>query len=203
MSGSLLSEESLRSGLLKFSQEFDKNKIEHFVFFGTLLGLCRSGKPIVGDDDVDFYVNHKHYEQVQVLIQSLGFSIDYDSFPNNSDRFMQVHGEISGLEVRVDFYFYDTDSDENFVLDHWNFVAQPKNKAKVLKIPKPLIFPLARTPYEGMSVAVPKFGAIICEFLYGENWRVPQKKFVDYKIDVLGGRPIRVAIKNGAVTLAP
>ena len=85
MSGSILPEESLRSGLLKFSQEFDKNKIEHFVFFGTLLGLCRSGKPIVGDDDVDFYVNHKHYEQVQVLIQSLGFWIDYDSFPNNSD----------------------------------------------------------------------------------------------------------------------
>ena len=50
----------------------------------------------------------KIVEQVQVLIQSLGFWIDYDSFPNNSDRFMQVHGEISGLEVRVDFYFYDT-----------------------------------------------------------------------------------------------
>ena len=33
------------------------SKIEHFVFFGTLLGLVRDGNLIEGDDDIDFYVN--------------------------------------------------------------------------------------------------------------------------------------------------
>ena len=38
------------------------SKIEHFVFFGTLLGLVRDGNLIENDDDIDFYVNIKERE---------------------------------------------------------------------------------------------------------------------------------------------
>ena len=44
------------SNLLFFTQLLDK--IEHFVFFGTLLGLVRENNLIEGDDDIDLYVNN-------------------------------------------------------------------------------------------------------------------------------------------------
>ena len=33
--------------------------VEHFVFFGGLLGIVRDGDIIEGDDDIDIYVNLK------------------------------------------------------------------------------------------------------------------------------------------------
>ena len=45
--------------------------IEHFVFFGTLLGLTRDKQLIEGDDDVDFYINLKNRnELIKVLIKN-------------------------------------------------------------------------------------------------------------------------------------
>ena len=53
---------SLEHGLTTFSEKLSHNKIEHFIFFGTLLGIVRDGQPIDGDDDIDFYVNKKNYK---------------------------------------------------------------------------------------------------------------------------------------------
>ena len=38
--------------------------IEHFVCFGTLLGLIREQKIISGDDDVDFFVDYKNKKKI-------------------------------------------------------------------------------------------------------------------------------------------
>ena len=55
---STLSEQSLNFTLKFFSNTMN-GKCEYFLFFGSLLGMVREGKPITGDDDVDFYVNKK------------------------------------------------------------------------------------------------------------------------------------------------
>ena len=47
--------------------------IEHFVFYGTLLGLVREGQPIEGDDDVDVLVNKKHFNEVKSIVERLNF----------------------------------------------------------------------------------------------------------------------------------
>ena len=49
--------------------------LEHFVFYGTLLGLVRGGNPIEGDDDVDILVNKKHFKEVKSIVKSLDFTI--------------------------------------------------------------------------------------------------------------------------------
>ena len=33
--------------------------IEHFIFYGSLLGIIRDQNIIKNDDDVDFLINHK------------------------------------------------------------------------------------------------------------------------------------------------
>jgi len=195
MAGNSLSQASMKSALIKFSKELKKNKIEHFIFFGTLLGLIRDGGPIEGDDDVDFYVNQIYYKRIRDLLASLGFNLDYSLAPNNTKYFIQVNGHLNNIEIRVDFYFYDSNLDENFVLDPWNFIGKPKEKNKMLRLPKPLVFPLKVKLYEGEEVFMPQHPEIVCEFLYGKGWSIPKKKKADYIVAMIGGRPLIIQNK--------
>ena len=110
MAGSFLSKESLMSSMHYFSRVLRENKFEHFLFFGSLLGAVRDGHPIAGDDDVDFYVNKKHFFEVCNMLTFMGIEIDYHR-PPNSHWFLQVEDFLNGQPIRVDFYFYDAQSD--------------------------------------------------------------------------------------------
>ena len=57
MAGSETSIENLSFSIETFSEALAEKKCEHFLFFGSLLGIVRENSPIKGDDDVDFYVN--------------------------------------------------------------------------------------------------------------------------------------------------
>lgn len=192
MAGNSLQQNSMEYALLRFSKELRLRKIEHFVFFGTLLGLTRDGKPIANDDDVDFYVNKNNYACVQEILNTFGLKINYSEWPNQTNHFIQASGVLENIEIRVDFYFFDCDSDEGFLLEKWNFSAQPENQKLLLKIPKPLIYPIISKTFLGKNICVPKHSEIICEFLYGVDWKIPKTKGVDYKVAMIGGRPLRI-----------
>jgi hypothetical protein len=196
-----LDQESMESALTRFSQELQTARIEHFVFFGTLLGLTRDLKPINGDDDVDFYVNGVDYEKVRRLLASMGLHIDYSSYPNGTRHFIQVNGDLDGHKIRVDFYFYNAVNDNNFLLEAWNFDGNLKNPNTTLKVPKPLVFPLEVLSFRGQLISAPKHREIICEFLYGISWRTPKQKNTDYRVGILGGRPIRFKPNDNGLAL--
>ena len=196
MAGNSLQQASMEHALIKFSKELKTYEIEYFVFFGTLLGLTRDGKPIDNDDDVDFYVNKNDYNSVRKLLKSIGLKVNYSEWPNHTEHFIQASGILDNIEVRVDFYFFDRDADEHFLVEKWNFAAKPNNEKLILKIPKPLIYPIVKKSYLGNEICVPKHSDIICEFLYGIDWKIPKKKGVDYKVAIIGGRPLRIIGKS-------
>ncbi len=193
-----LEQKSMELALTQFSQALQRENIEHFVFFGTLLGLTRDGKPIAGDSDVDFYVNKKDFQVLCNVLTSSGVEMDFENNPYHTKHFINISGTLNETEeISVDFYIYDATTDNNFLLERWNFAAQPDDEASVLKIPKPLVYPIEIKTYLGQNIAVPQCAEIICEFLYGINWRIPQRKGIDYGIVMMGGRPLQVLIKDG------
>lgn len=204
MAGSFLTKEVLDTSLLLFSNELKKYNIENFIFFGTLLGLTRNHSPIPGDDDVDFYVHESEYEKVQNILLSMGISIDYNKFPNHTKHFIQAHFVKDNKEYRTDFYFYNSSVDNNFILEYWNFLGIPngiKNEFNVLKLPKPLVYPIQQKMYMQQEISIPKYPEIICEFLYGYNWKIPRSKGIDYHTSMLGGRPINYSLNEGKINL--
>ena len=203
MAGSETSIENLSFSIETFSEALAEKKCEHFLFFGSLLGIVRENSPIKGDDDVDFYVNKKHYRKVVCLLRDMGVNIDYNNYPNDSGWFIQVQNTINGREIRVDFYFYDADTDENFILEYWNFTGSPENTDLVLKIPKPLLYPIRHIEYRSCNINIPQHPIIVCEFLYGINWRTPQRKGVDYGMTTLGGRPLRFFSEGNNMSVLP
>lgn len=200
---SVLNNLALEVALTTMSTHLTSHNIEFFPFFGTLLGLVREGKPIVNDDDIDFYVNISDYENVKSLLQSLDFEIDYTKHPNHTTCFIQASGYLLEEFVRIDFYFFDNDVDPHYLIDRWNFPGKPENPYSILKVPKPLIFPLREISFCEVSIPMPRYPEIICEFLYGVNWMTPQKKHIDYSILMLGGRAIRFKKIDNKVELIP
>lgn len=176
-----------------------------FIYFGTLLGFVRDGSPIENDDDVDLYFNQKYFNNVLDFLTAAGFCIDRNQRPNNTDWFLQARSEINGRKICVDFYFYDSDYDDHFVIEPWNFWGTVEQETSHLRTPKALLFPLKKMSVGSLELNIPAHPVVICEFLYGVNWRIPLQKGENYVIPkIIGGRPLRVLQRSdGVMTVIP
>ncbi|MDA8654792.1 hypothetical protein N9M50_06705 [Alphaproteobacteria bacterium] len=164
--------------------------VEYFVFFGTLLGLTRDGIPIENDDDIDCYVNVSHQSKLIDNLTEHGIEIDQRLPWNRTEHFFQVFLQTDMNKIAVDFYFYDTHIDGDYIWEKWNFHGSPSENRTWMKIPKPFIFPIQHETFENIIVPVPNKKKLTCEWLYGSSWKTPKKKKLEYQINVFSGRPI-------------
>ena len=167
--------------------------IDHFVFFGTLLGLTRELDIIEGDDDIDILAP---LEKRDLVIQKISgvdlFKINYDKQCNKFNYFLQVDSSVNGRGSLVDFYFYENKPDDDFKVDRWNFLGKCINTKFGIHIPKELIFPLVQEEFFNQKVKLPACKELLCEWLYGKSWRTPRLKNVSYIIRIIENRPMLI-----------
>lgn len=164
--------------------------IEHFVFFGTLLGLTREGRPISGDDDIDYYVKKSEQDLLLSRLSSMGIQIDRSVPWNKSRDFFQIFLQTDSTETAVDFYFYENDANRDYIWDRWNFSGTPDKQSTWMKTPSPFIFPLQIETFDSVTTFVPNKKKLTCEWLYGSSWQTPKKKKLQYQIKVIAGKPM-------------
>ena len=168
--------------------------LEAFIFFGTLLGYQREGNIIPHDDDVDIYVNAKHYEQ---LIEALsGSNFDVSGMPKNrwyrsqkKPLIVQASRLQNGIQTFADFYLYDDDAPD-YLVEKWNFVAAWKEPMMALHVPKNLIFPLLDVEMQGIKIRIPAQPEALCAFLYGSGWKTPVRKGQEYVTKIVDHVPV-------------
>ena len=170
--------------------------VEHFIFFGTLLGITRENRLIDGDDDIDFYVNHKNRDQLINDLKINHIDVDLSLSVNRNESFLQVKRVVNNEILITDFYFYEDDVEKNFIIEKWNFEGGTSDKSKHLRIPKVFIFPLKKISFKSIELSIPKEKELICEFLYGRNWSKKLKKDLEYDIKVINGKPYLYIIKK-------
>ena len=164
-------------------------EIEHFAFFGTLLGLVRDNKIIESDDDVDIYVNSAARADLLQVLEKAGLKVPLDVSINTTPYLLQVQRTVRGEVGLVDFYFYDADTDPDYIWEKWNFRARPEKANAAIKIPKKNIFPIERKFYQGIEVSMPGDAAQLCVFLYGKSWNKPMAKRTDYETIIVNNVP--------------
>ena len=167
------------------------NKIEYFVFFGTLLGLVREKNLIKNDDDIDIYINIKDRNKVIEILQKNSVIVDLNLSVNKEKCFLQVKRTINNKNAIIDFYFYEEDTDKSYIIEKWNFGADPGNPSKYLRIPKIFTHPIKKIKIKSHKFNLPAQPEYLCEFLYGKNWKKKLKKDVDYEIKVIDGKPVK------------
>jgi hypothetical protein len=180
-----------RANLVAISKLFQD--IDHFVFFGTLLGITRERDLIDGDDDIDILAPIEHRKLIiQKIINIDGFKINFDKGCNKSDYFLQIESSVNNRNSLIDFYFYENNPDVDFIVDRWNFLAKYNKPEFALHIPKKFIFPIVREKFFGTQIKFPACRELLCEWLYGETWLTPREKNISYVIRVINNRPILV-----------
>ena len=162
--------------------------IEHFIFFGTLLGIARDGDIIPNDDDIDIYVDMNFRLEAISALSKNGFNILEGDHPNNSNYFLQLIIERENILTYVDFYFFDS-SDKNYIIDKWNFIGKINSSAHEMHVPKDLIFPIKSYDYMNNKISIPANMKELCLFLYGKKWSEPLKKGRQYSTVILNHKP--------------
>tara|TARA_Y100000310_G_scaffold342719_1_gene447073 strand:- start:252 stop:1619 length:1368 start_codon:yes stop_codon:yes gene_type:complete len=171
-------------------------KMEYFIFFGTLLGYCRQNNIIDGDDDVDFYVDISHRAEIIEILKKLEFEISI-----GNPYFLQGKRIIEGCPTYVDFYLYENEEQREYVLERWNFLAQPYNVATHLHVPKEMIFPTQNGTIGNIKIKVPQDMHACCSFLYGEYYKIPMKKGTQYTTQIFENKPLVVMQESPVVPI--
>ena len=180
-----------RANLVAISKLFED--IDQFVFFGTLLGITREQDLIEGDDDIDILAPIEHRKLIIHKINNIdGFKVNFDKDCNKSDYFLQIESSVNNRNSLIDFYFYENNPGDDFIVDRWNFLGKHKNSEFALHIPKKFIFPIAKEKLFGAQIKLPACRELLCEWLYGKTWLTPREKNISYVIRVINNRPILV-----------
>ena len=166
------------------------SQFEAFPVFGTLLGLYRSGQTIEGDDDFDFYIEKKLVEAAEVEI--LGEPMFRVSLGFQNEYFRNYIIEFGGEIFQLDFYLFELQNGK--LVDRWNSLGMVQAPLTWLTMDESVFFPLSSFKVEsglnaGLMVPCPRDVPSYLVFTYGENWRTPMTKNVDYKSITLFGRP--------------
>ena len=170
--------------------------LEYFIFFGTLLGLTREKNIIDGDDDIDFYVNKKHRDNLIEILKSNSIEVDKTLHTNRDESFLQVMRIHNNKAYLIDFYFYDGDTDEDYIIEKWNYQGMPHIPSKHLKIPKIFIFPLQNKTFKNFNIKFPSKPKYLCDFLYGPEWKKKLNKDTEYTVKIINNKPVIFRIKK-------
>lgn len=160
-----------------------------FIFYGTLLGYQREKSVIVGDDDIDIFVDRRHRSEIDQIFAGTELKIRRQQRKFKTEFFAQGLRDVDGVRGFVDFYFYEDQADVDYVIDNWNFKAEYRNSETNLHVPKSMIFPIKAGAMQGINMMVPNDTEACCEFLYGEGWRTPLSKQLDYETVIEDNKP--------------
>ena len=170
--------------------------LEHFVFFGTLLGLVRDNSLIEKDDDIDIYVNINERAKLIKILQDNSILVDFNLSVNKHDSFLQVVRKINNKNAIIDFYFFEDDFEKNYLIEKWNWCALPNDSSKHLRIPKIFTHPIQTLEVKSYKINFPSQPEYLCEFLYGKSWRKKLSEGNDYIIKIIDGKPVMFSFKK-------
>lgn len=161
-------------------------KFEHFIFYGTLLGITRENNILKNDDDIDFLINIDDKQNVLDIFKSSEiFSINEKV---GNDFFVQLINKKEDIKTFVDFYFYINNQNIEYIIEKHNFLSSIDLDSKAIHIPKKLIFPIIKRDIFPI-VNVPNKPVEVCEYLYGSEWSKPLRKNSGYRMEIIDNKP--------------
>ncbi len=149
-------------------------------FFGTALGLIRKGTVLELDDDVDFAVPEIHKQELLKELRSMREL----NFTFISDWLWAVTKRCEGEDVQIDFYFFSDEGED--IRFQWSFFGTPWLPQSHLLVPKSFRENFSYSEEDGFQV----HSSGLAEYLYGDKWTVPLRKFVDYEVHLHRNRPV-------------
>lgn len=163
---------------------FEKHNIPAFAAYGTMLGLVRNHGFIAHDEDIDIGVMPGEWTPQRLLRillkEEKGFKLLFVfKFRERVTEF-----KVEYRKIPIDFFFYE-DTGSEFLSPLYFFVEgvrYPTPNANSMKIVHtPRFAGISKIPAFGGEFPVVDNYEQVLAGLYGEGWRVPDRKWHDDK----------------------
>ena len=166
-----LSQEEL---LIKFKQLMSCFDIDFCLMSGTLLGAYRDKQFISWDNkDIDLAIDAKYYWKVKEILKKSNWkfkAIWRREISIYQDNNIHPHIDIFFYEVvNNKIYLYSNSIDKGFT-NRWN--VERKHI-----FDKDMILPLKNFKFLNTTFKIPKKTSQVLEFLYSNNWKIPDDKW--------------------------
>jgi hypothetical protein len=186
MSGYQLGSEILNPAFLDILKVV--KPFECIPFFGTLLGLARSGSLISGDDDIDFVCRLTDLEAVtQELKSAFSVVMVLDTRePKWGSGTRTLVLEYRKALIHVDLYCPVELSGFFLFPCHWSDSRQ--DDKGWLKVPCSAIQSLNIDDFSSLGKQIESLQPVAA-YLYGADWRTPSRKNIDHIHTLVHGVP--------------
>lgn len=157
-----------------------------YVFFfdmGTLLGIVREGRLLKHDMDIDLAVVVNSEEDKIKLKELFAANGIIEKFRYTVDGIGIVEQSFSCRNVKFDINYYYTEGDKDVCYLIYCDVENkyPDGHQDVVKLVCPHISETQTISFQGIEINAPKKPEQYLAVRYGENWRIPDKKYIYWK----------------------
>lgn len=157
-----------------------------YVFFfdmGTLLGIVREGRLLKHDMDIDLAVVVNSEEDKFKLKELFAANGIIEKFRYTVDGIGIVEQSFSCRNVKFDINYYYTEGDKDVCYLMYCDVENkyPDGHQDVVKLVCPHIAETQTISFQGIEINAPKNPEQYLAVRYGENWRIPDKKYIYWK----------------------
>eukprot|EP00884_Botryococcus_braunii_P005380 jgi/Botrbrau1/14843/Bobra.0278s0013.1 len=157
----------LRRMMLDICPALDQLGYDHWVDFGSLLGIYRDGDLILHDNDVDICVLLEAPEDMDGLLSGLKKALPYPvSIASPSED-----PTVKWIRVWCPFGFVDVYGAYDRGKTH---LEVELGHANLCDIPKHLVLPTGKLLFKGVHLSVPVRVEDVLQDRYGATWNVPR-----------------------------
>lgn len=154
-----------------------------FFDMGTLLGIVREGRLLSHDLDMDVAVFVNSTDEISKLREklfskgcALRFSYSVDSIGIVEDSFT-----LNDIKFDINYYFTEEASDVCYLMYTDPEKVYADGEMSVVKLTSPRTTETKKIDFHGIKINIPANPEEYLAVRYGENWRVPDKKYVYWK----------------------
>lgn len=141
---------------------FNKEEMNYFIFYGTLLGIIRENDFIEYDTDTDIVLFYKDKDKFLELIPSM------DEYGFKIVRFTENIISIMKENEYIDLYFFQ---------EKRNLLLRKIWYCQGLVIKYNILSNFKNYQFKNINVKIPENYNKALKYLYGKNWKIPIKNY--------------------------
>lgn len=154
---------------------FNEVDLRYFLYLGTLLGAIREQRFLPIDKDLDVAVFQEEFDEKLIEL--------YRLFKKNQFivkwKYHNAKAEKAGIKTGLKIYKYSIHCDICCFSKIKNWRYYPRDKVQELLVyPAKILENLKEIEFYGRKVKVPFHAEKILELSYGQDWKIPHKKFI-------------------------